>query len=123
MNGCLPNHLNLKSGNRHCTAQLSYTVGENHHYYSVPYTYAGKKVKVLYDEQMVEIYSEGERIAVHQRNNLSKAYHTIQEHMPSNHRRLQVRGWNQEDLLKQASNIGQHVFYRYESIFWHPVLS
>ena len=53
-------------------------LSENHHYYSVPYTYAGKKVKVLYDEQMVEIYSEGERIAVHQRNNLSKAYHTIQ---------------------------------------------
>ena len=83
----------------------------------MPYTYAGKKVKVLYDEQMVEIYSEGERIAVHQRNNLSKAYHTIQEHMPSNHRHaLQVRGWNQEDLLKQASNIGQHVLQVAEHI-------
>lgn len=94
------------------TVQRNYHIqlSENHHYYSVPYAYAGKKVKVLFDQQMVEIYYEGERIAVHQRNNLSKAYHTIEEHMPSNHQHaLQVRGWNQEDLLKQASNLGLHV--------------
>lgn len=101
------------------TVQRNYHVqlSENHHYYSVPYTHAGKKVKILYDQQMIEIYYEGERIAVHQRNNLSKAYHTIQEHMPSNHRHaLQVRGWKQEDLLKQASNMGLHVLQVAEHI-------
>ncbi|MBK7438924.1 MAG: hypothetical protein IPI77_19830 [Saprospiraceae bacterium] len=90
---------------------------ENHHYYSVPYTYAGKKVKVLYDQSLIEIYYEGDRIAVHQRDNLSKAYHTIPDHMPTNHRHaLQVRGWNQEDLLKQASNIGHYVLQAAEYI-------
>ncbi len=92
----------------------------NHHlcrYYSVPYAYAGKKVKVLYDQQMIEVYCEGERIALHQRNNISKAYHTIQDHMLSNHRHaLQVRGWNKDDLLKQASNMGPHVLQAAEHI-------
>lgn len=94
------------------TVQRNYHVqlSENHHYYSVPYTYVGKKVKVLYDSSLVEIYYDGQRIAIHHKNSLSKAYHTIADHMPCNHQQaLAIRGWTKEDLLQKAANMGSYV--------------
>jgi len=103
----------------HLTVQRNYHIqlSENHHYYSVPYMYTGKKVKVLYDNSIVEIYHNGARIAVHQRNNLAKAYHTIGDHMPPNHQQaILIQGWTKEDLLRKASNIGIHVLQVAERI-------
>ena len=91
------------------------TVQRNYHvqlredclYYSVPYQYVGKKVKVLYDKRVVEVYHDNSRIAVHSRKPNAKAYTTIAEHMPPHHQRMQqIKGWNKEDLLSQASGIG-----------------
>jgi transposase len=93
------------------TVQRNYHVqlSEDHHYYSVPYTYAGKKVKVLYDQRSVEIYYDHARIALHTRTAQHKAYHTQSEHMPSNHQHmLQVKGWTKEDMLGKALRIGEH---------------
>lgn len=101
------------------TVQRNYHVqlSENHHYYSVPYTYAGKKVKVLYDNNVVEIYLDGERIAVHLKNSLSRAYHTIPEHMPSNHQQaIIIKGWTKEDLFQKAEKIGPHALMVAEHI-------
>lgn len=92
------------------TVQRNYHVqlSENHHYYSVPFKYAGKKVKVLYNNSTVEIYYEHVRIAVHQRNAYAKAYHTIPEHMPPHHQKaIHLQGWSTEELLLKASYIGQ----------------
>ena len=49
------------------TVQRNYHVQltEDHLYYSVPYQYVGKKVKVLYDNRVVEVYLETDRIALH----------------------------------------------------------
>jgi transposase len=91
------------------TVQRNYHVqlSEDHRYYSVPYQYVGKKVKVLYDSRVVEVYLDYERIAVHIRRNHQKAYTTLTEHMPPNHQRMQeIKGWNRDDLLTQASRIG-----------------
>jgi transposase len=91
------------------TVQRNYHVqlSEDHLYYSVPYQYVGKKVKVLYDNRVVEVYHEMERIALHVRKAHGKAYTTLAEHMPPHHQRMQqVKGWNREDLLAQASRIG-----------------
>jgi transposase len=91
------------------TVQRNYHVqlSEDHRYYSVPYKYVGKKVKVLYDSRVVEIYLGGERIALHVRKNHNKAYTTLAEHMPPHHQRMQqIKGWNREDLLAQALHIG-----------------
>ena len=76
----------------------------------MPYQYVGKKVKVLYDNRVVEVYYENERIAVHIREPLGKAYKTLAEHMPPHHQRMQqIKGWNKEDLLAQAARIGAAV--------------
>lgn len=94
------------------TVQRNYHVqlSEDHHYYSVPYTYVGKKVKVLYDQQHLEIYFDQKRIAVHIRSHRTRSYNTIDEHMPSNHRNAKdARGWTQPGLLYQAESIGENV--------------
>jgi hypothetical protein len=92
------------------TVQRNYHIQltEDHRYYSVPYIHVGKKVKVSYDNRTIEIYLNQERIALHVRKNLTKAYTTLAEHMPPHHQRMQqIKGFNQEDLLAQASRIGQ----------------
>lgn len=91
------------------------TVQRNYHvqlredclYYSVPYQYVGKKVKVLYDNRVVEVYYDHGRIALHIRKPHSKSYTTIAGHMPPHHRHMQeIKGFNKEDLLKQAERLG-----------------
>jgi transposase len=91
------------------TVQRNYHIQltEDHRYFSVPYQYVGKKVKVLYDAKVVEVYLGLDRIAVHARKNISKAYTTLAEHMPPHHQRMQqIRGWNRDDLLSQATRVG-----------------
>ena len=91
------------------TVQRNYHIqlSEDHHYYSVPYRFAGKKVRVLYDIRTLEIYLEQERIALHSRSGMGSCYHTIPEHMPSNHQSaLNIKGWTKADLLAQALAIG-----------------
>jgi len=91
------------------TVQRNYHVqlSEDHRYYSVPYQYVGKKVKVLYDQRVVEVYLEGERIALHVRKSHHSAYTTFSEHMPPHHQKMQqIKGFNREDLLAQAARIG-----------------
>lgn len=91
------------------TVQRNYHVQltEDHRYYSVPYLFAGRKVKVLYDSRTVEVYFDYERIAVHVRSTSHKAYSTLAEHMPPHHHRMhEIKGFNKEDLLAQAALIG-----------------
>jgi|SRR6185312_9373568 len=91
------------------TVQRNYHVqlSEDHRYYSVPYQHVGKKVKVFYDQRVVEVYLEGQRIALHLRKPHNKAYTTLAEHMPPHHQRMhQIKGFNREDLLAQAARIG-----------------
>jgi transposase len=91
------------------TVQRNYHVqlSEDHRYYSVPYTYAGKKVKVLYDNKTVEIYYEHTRIALHIKSNMARAYTTIAEHMPSNHQKaMNIKGWTKADMLARAAQVG-----------------
>jgi hypothetical protein len=91
------------------------TVQRNYHvqlredglYYSVPYQYVGKKVKVMYDKRVVEVYYDNGRIALHIRKGHSKSYTTLADHMPPHHQRMQqIKGWSKENLLEKASRIG-----------------
>jgi Mu transposase, C-terminal domain len=93
------------------TIQRNYHVQltEDRMYFSVPYSYVGKKVKVLYDNNTVEVYYDHARIALHIRKNHGKAYTTIDEHMPPNHLEMKNRkGWTKEGFLKQAARIGEY---------------
>jgi hypothetical protein len=92
------------------TVQRNYHIQltEDRRYYSVPYQYVGKKVKVLYDNRSVEVYLDQDRIALHLRRPSQQAYTTLAEHMPPNHARMrEIKGFNRDDLLAQASRIGK----------------
>lgn len=91
------------------------TVQRNYHiqlreeglYYSVPWQYVGKKVKVWYDAKTVEVYYDHQRIAVHARSRGGQAYTTLGEHMPPNHQKArEMRGWTREELLGKALHLG-----------------
>jgi len=93
------------------TVQRNYHIQltEDHLYYSVPYSYVGRRVKVLYDNNTVEVYYDYGRIALHFRKSTNKAYTTLSEHMPPNHLHMhQIKGWTKEGLLLQAARIGQY---------------
>jgi transposase len=92
-------------------------MGEDWHFYSVPYHYVGKEVNIIYDTEAVEIYYQLERIAVHQRNYKKHGITTLLEHMPEHHRRMAVqRGWTPDYYLKQAADNGPHTKEFFEKL-------
>ncbi|GHT51717.1 integrase [Bacteroidia bacterium] len=77
------------------------------HYYSVPYKYISKKVKVLYSSCKVEIYYQYELIATHVRAVDKYQYTTQKEHLASQHQYLS--DWSPDYFLKLALDIHESV--------------
>jgi len=77
------------------------------HYYSVPYRFIGKKVKLLYSRSSVEIFYNYERIALHQRTKSAYRYTTEKDHMASTHRF--VSEWTPERFTSWAASIHEDV--------------
>jgi transposase len=84
---------------KNCHVQLH----KDRHYYSVPYTCIGQKVKIVYTATSVSIYCRGERIAYHLRDTKPYSYTTVKEHLPSTHRF--VSEWNPEKFIRWAERI------------------
>jgi transposase len=84
-------------------------LGEDRHFYSVPYQQIGKQVSLVYDTENVEIYLNLQRIATHKRDFRKNGYTTLAEHMPPNHRHyLAQRGWDEDYFLKESTSIGEN---------------
>ncbi|MGC4034585.1 MAG: IS21 family transposase [Chitinophagaceae bacterium] len=77
------------------------------HYYSVPYQYIGKKVKILFSSDQVEIFYQYQRIAVHKRNHRKYFYTTLNEHLASSHQFLS--DWTAERFIEQGKVIHEDV--------------
>lgn len=77
------------------------------HYYSVPYRFIGKKVKMLYSRHTVEVFYNHERIAIHKRIKSPYNYTTNKEHLASTHRF--VSDWTPEKFLSWAESIHEDV--------------
>jgi transposase len=74
------------------------------HYYSVPYEYIGKKVKLFYNQVDVEIYYQYERIARHLRDPRPFRYTTESEHLATSHR--YITDWTPEGFIERAEKVG-----------------
>jgi len=75
-------------------------------YYSVPHRYVGREVQVEYNRDFVEIFSGGERIAVHRRRSGEARYITDKRHMPSTH---QAYGdWSPAYFRRRAWKVGPY---------------
>jgi hypothetical protein len=74
------------------------------HYYSVPYEFIGKKVKLFYNQSDVEIYHQYEKIASHKRDLRAYRYTTVPDHLASKHKF--ITEWTPEGFIERAEKIG-----------------
>ena len=82
-------------------------LGEDYHQYSVPYQHIGKKVKLVYDSDVVEVYLGLQRIALHTRSYKKYGYTTLPEHMPEKHQKYhETKGWDADYFLAKAKATG-----------------
>jgi len=82
-------------------------LGEDKSFYSVPYQYIGSIINIIYDKRNVEVYINNNRVATHPRIYKRYGYSTTPEHMPPKHQHYrETRGWDAEDFLKKASDVG-----------------
>jgi transposase len=73
------------------------------HYYSVPFAYIGKKVKVLYSQSSVEVFYNYEPVASHARIRSPHNYTTDGTHLATQHKALSE--WSPEYFLCRARDI------------------
>ncbi|MCK5788874.1 MAG: IS21 family transposase [Chlamydiia bacterium] len=82
-------------------------LSKDKHYYSVPYQYIRKKVKIMYTSDRVEIFYNLNRIALHTRNYRPFHYTTVKEHLPSTHQFLVE--WNPSKFIDWGNSIDEIV--------------
>lgn len=92
-------------------AKVQYTshvwLTADNNYYSVPYRFQGQHVQVQYNQDIVEIFHNYERIAIHKRCYKAGHYTTIGEHMPPASQFFMK--WNPDYFLGQAEKLGPAV--------------
>ena len=89
-------------------------LGEDKHYYSVPFRYVGKYVKLSYTAESIEIYYEYKRIAIHARFRAKHQYTTLKEHLPEKHQWMM--NWSSDFFTEQALKIGENTLKAIEQL-------
>lgn len=79
------------------------TLAPDKHYYSVPYGYIGRKVRVFYTQHRVEIFHRHQMIAEHRRVRTAFQYTSVADHLASHHR--VVSEWSPQTFLDKAAGI------------------
>lgn len=99
------------------TSNYHVCVGPEHHFYSVPYTYVGRKIKVMWDAEHVEIYCGDELLFCHDRKMDSYGYSTEKIHMPDKHTAYERRKeMNAAALIDWGAHVGPSVQWAIESV-------
>lgn len=83
---------------------IDYHVEYDKHLYSVPHILRHQEVDIHATERMVEIFHQGNSVAVHPRNFRRGRFSTLREHMPPNHQF--VDKVNAQQLVQWAATIG-----------------
>jgi len=83
------------------------SLGKDKHYYSVPYQYLRKKVKIVFTKSTVEVYHRYNRIALHKRDTRPYRYTTVKEHLASTHQF--VTDWTPQRFIDWAASIDEPV--------------
>lgn len=76
-------------------------------YYSVPYRYIGKTTQIHYTKNVVEVYYNHQRIALHHRLQTKGHYITNKDHLCSTHKAYSE--WSPEYFKKMARKHGEYV--------------
>ncbi len=83
---------------------IDYHIQVKGHYYSVPYSYIGRRLEVRLTSSTVTAFWQSERIASHKRNFKKSGHTTLDEHMPEHHRRQ--KDWTPAKVASWAESIG-----------------
>lgn len=105
----LPSELYVMKYETKSKVQRNYHVllGQDRHYYSVPFNLVGKTMRLVYDTDLVEIYHQHQRVAVHRRSFKKYDYSTLVEHRPEAHKKYHEQmGWDSDYFLKEAKKFG-----------------
>lgn len=93
---------------------VDYHIQFRKHFYSVPFTLAGKYVEVHSDEVTIQIYQDGNRVGSHKKAPGNFGYTTLLVHMPPNHQFW--RGLTPEKLLLRAEQVGKAMTLLVQSV-------
>ena len=86
------------------TVHIDYHVELEGHYYSVPYHLAREKVELRFDAHTVEVYHDGQRVALHLRSGRKGGATTEEAHMPAAHRAMAA--WTPQRIEAWAAKTG-----------------
>ena len=87
----------------HVTPGIDYHVCVEQRYYSVPHALVGKRLAVRLGESTVEVFSKGNRVAMHLRHG-REDHSTQAEHMPASHKAH--RQWSPSRMRAWALDTG-----------------
>ena len=85
-------------------AGLDYHVEFAKHYYSVPHALAKQKLWARITDRTIEVFHKDRRVAAHLRGPANRRHTTVDEHMPSAHRRH--ASWSLERIRRDAEANG-----------------
>jgi transposase len=105
----LPSELFVMKYETKSKVQRNYHVllGQDRHFYSVPFHLVGKTMRLVYDTDLVEIYHQHQRVAVHRRSFKRYDYTTLVEHRPESHKKYHEQmGWDSDYFMKEAKKFG-----------------
>lgn len=89
---------------RHAKVNIDYHISVESHFYSVPYGLVGATVDVRLTATMVEILTEGKRVAAHARSSLRGRATTDSSHRPKAHQRHLE--WSPSRLVRWGESVG-----------------
>lgn len=92
-------------------------LGEDVHFYGVPYGYIGKKVKLLYTSAAVKVYYSYTMIAFHPRVRTKHHYTTQEDHLAPQHRFISE--WTPQNFIRQAEEIHGDVAHYISKVLEH----
>jgi transposase len=98
-----------------CKAGPDYCVQVDKRHYSVPHAYAGRQLEAVIGERLVEVFCEGEQIAVHERIAKPYGFSIKPEHRPEKHDK--VCEWNPGRIFRWASGTGPETVAYVQGLF------
>lgn len=109
------NHYEMRRSLNVTVAKNSHVcLSVDRHYYSVPFSFIHKKVKVLYSKSSVQVFYKYELIASHKRVRSPYNYTTELSHLASQHQIL--TDWNPDYFLQRARKVSPHVEYYIDQV-------
>jgi len=83
---------------------IDYHIAVEGHFYSVPHALVYAQVEVRKTPEIVEIFSQGKRVASHVKSPLPGRHTTLDEHMPKAHRAHAE--WTPQRIISWAETVG-----------------